>query len=88
MMIESAVVLVFIILTVILADGRGRAPRLLWPITTGALLILAAAVAFWALVPSAGDTVRAPITAATIIVVALMIVNLLIERRRRGWRMN
>jgi hypothetical protein len=84
-MIESACVLLVVIVTILVTDGHRGTPRLLWPITNGAMLSVTAAVFFWALVPRAGDVVRTPITAATIAMVILVIGNLIVERRRRGW---
>jgi len=84
-MVESAVVLVIVILVVLTTDGRDERPRLLWPVTNAALLVVAAAVSFWAFAPWAGDAVRAPITIGTMLGVALMILNLVIERHRQGW---
>jgi len=84
-MIENAIVLVIVVGVVVVADVRGRSPRSLWPITYVALISLVAGVSFWALLPHIGGAIRASITVGAFMVVALTIVNLAIERRKRGW---
>ncbi len=84
-MIENAVVLLIVVGTIAITDGRARSGRLLWPITYVALFALVVAVSAWAFLPRLPEVVRATIISGACVVIALMTTNFIIERRRRGW---